>query len=69
MQEMMAYAAAVGSDAAKRRVLSALSARNDGTAHCSANRTAWHDAAFADRLRRSTLRAAEMFRETFPTNR
>jgi nicotinate phosphoribosyltransferase len=68
MQEMMAYAAAVGSDAAKREGAKGfIGNANDGTAH-------WFNAprglgtmphsliGYAG----STLRAAEMFRETYP---
>jgi nicotinate phosphoribosyltransferase len=68
MQEMMAYAASVGSNAAKREGAKGfIGNANDGTAH-------WFDAprglgtmphsliGYAG----STLRAAEMFRETFP---
>ena len=68
MQDMMAYAAAVGSNAARREGAKGFVGNaNDGTAH-------WFDAprglgtmphsliGYAG----STLRAAEMFRETFP---
>ena len=68
MQEMMAYAASVGSNAAKREGAKGFVGNaNDGTAH-------WFDSprglgtmphsliGYAG----STLRAAEMFRETFP---
>jgi nicotinate phosphoribosyltransferase len=68
MQDMMAYAAAVGSDAAKREGAKGfIGNANDGTAH-------WFGAphgfgtmphsliGYAG----STVRAAEMFRETFP---
>jgi nicotinate phosphoribosyltransferase len=68
MQDMMAYAASVGSSAAKREGAKGFVGNaNDGTAH-------WFDAphgfgtmphsliGYAG----STLRAAEMFRETFP---
>ena len=68
MQDMMAYAASVGSEAAKREGAKGfIGNANDGTAH-------WFGAArgfgtmphsligYAG----STLRAAEMFRETFP---
>ena len=68
MQEMMAYAASIGSNAAKREGAKGFVGNaNDGTAH-------WFDSprglgtmphsliGYAG----STLRAAEMFRETFP---
>jgi nicotinate phosphoribosyltransferase len=68
MQEMMAYAAAVGSDAAKREgAVGFIGNANDGTAHWFGQShglgTMPHSLiGYAG----STLRAAEMFRETFP---
>jgi len=68
MQEMMAYAASVGSDAAKREGAKGFVGNaNDGTAHWFGTPrglgTMPHSLiGYAG----STLRAAEMFRETFP---
>jgi nicotinate phosphoribosyltransferase len=68
MQEMMAYAAAVGSDAAKREgAVGFIGNANEGTAHWFGQAhglgTMPHSLiGYAG----STLRAAEMFRETFP---
>jgi nicotinate phosphoribosyltransferase len=68
MQEMMAYAAAVGSEAAKHEgALGFIGNANDGTAHWFGQShglgTMPHSLiGYAG----STLRAAEMFRETFP---
>jgi nicotinate phosphoribosyltransferase len=68
MQDMMAYAAAVGSDAAKREGAKGFVGNaNDGTAHWFGTSrglgTMPHSLiGYAG----STLRAAEMFRETFP---
>ena len=68
MQEMMAYAAAVGSDAAKREGAAGFVGNaNDGTAHWFGQShglgTMPHSLiGYAG----STLRAAEMFRATFP---
>lgn len=68
MQEMMAYAAAVGSDAAKHEgAVGFIGNANDGTAHWFGQDhglgTMPHSLiGYAG----STLRAAEMFRETFP---
>jgi nicotinate phosphoribosyltransferase len=68
MQEMMAYAAAVGSDAAKLEgAVGFVGNANDGTAHWFGQShglgTMPHSLiGYAG----STLRAAEMFRETFP---
>src|ERR1700722_18783346 len=68
MQEMMAYAAAVGSDAAKLEGAAGFVGNaNDGTAHWFGQShglgTMPHSLiGYAG----STLRAAEMFRETFP---
>ncbi len=69
MQEMMAYAAAVGSEAAKREGTKGfLGNANDGTAHWFGQRrglgTMPHSLiGYAG----STLRAAEMFHETYPS--
>ena len=68
MQEMMAYAAAVGSDAAKREgAVGFIGNANDGTAHWFGQAhglgTMPHSLiGYAG----STLRAAEMFHDTFP---
>jgi nicotinate phosphoribosyltransferase len=68
MQEMMAYAAAVGSDAAKREgAVGFIGNANDGTAHWFGQvhglGTMPHSLiGYAG----STLRAAEMFHDTFP---
>lgn len=69
MQEMMAYAAAVGSEAARREGTKGfLGNANDGTAHWFGQRrglgTMPHSLiGYAG----STLRAAEMFHETYPS--
>ena len=54
MQEMMAYAASVGSEAARREGAKGFVGNaTDGTAHWFGTaRGLWHHAAFADRLRR-----------------
>lgn len=68
MQEMMAYAAAVGSEAARREgARGFIGNANDGTAHFFGNRkgsgTMPHSLiGYAS----STVRAAEMFHDTFP---
>ncbi|HEY1933008.1 MAG TPA: nicotinate phosphoribosyltransferase [Acetobacteraceae bacterium] len=68
MQDMMAYAAAVGSDAAKREGAKGfIGNANDGTAHwfgapCGFGTMPHSLIGYAG----STVRAAEMFRETFP---
>jgi nicotinate phosphoribosyltransferase len=68
MQEMMAYAASVGSDAARREgARGFIGNANDGTAHWygeTAGRGTMPHALIG--YAGSTLRAAEMFRETFP---
>ena len=68
MQDMMAYAAAVGSDAAKREGAKGfIGNANDGTAHWFG--TAHGFGTMPHSLigyAGSTVRAAEMFRETFP---
>ena len=68
MQEMMAYAASVGSEAAKREGAAGfIGNANDGTAHwfgASAGRGTMPHALIG--YAGSTVRAAEMFRETFP---
>jgi nicotinate phosphoribosyltransferase len=70
MQEMMAYAAAVGSDAAKREgARGFVGNANDGTAHWFGTKsglgTMPHSLiGYAG----STVRAAEMFHETFPAD-
>ncbi|MCQ8277216.1 nicotinate phosphoribosyltransferase [Acetobacteraceae bacterium KSS8] len=68
MQEMMAYAAAVGSEAAKREgALGFIGGANDATAHfygASAGFGTMPHALIG--YAGSTLRAAEMFRDTFP---
>jgi nicotinate phosphoribosyltransferase len=68
MQEMMAYAASVGSRSAQREgARGFIGNANDGTAHwfgASAGRGTMPHALIG--YAGSTLRAAEMFRETFP---
>lgn len=68
MQEMMAYAASVGSEAAKREGATGFVGNaNDGTAHwfgASAGRGTMPHALIG--YAGSTVRAAEMFHETFP---
>ena len=68
MQEMMAYAASVGSEASKREGAAGfIGNANDGTAHwfgASAGRGTMPHALIG--YAGSTVRAAEMFRETFP---
>jgi nicotinate phosphoribosyltransferase len=68
MQEMMAYAASVGSDAAKREgAIGFVGNANDGTAHwfgAGAGRGTMPHALIG--YAGSTVRAAEMFHSTFP---
>lgn len=68
MQEMMAYAASVGSEAARREgAVGFIGNANDGTAHffgASAGRGTMPHALIG--YAGSTVRAAEMFHETFP---
>ncbi len=68
MQEMMAYAASVGSDAAKREgAVGFIGNANDGTAHwfgAAAGRGTMPHALIG--YAGSTVRAAEMFHATFP---
>ena len=68
MQQMMAYAASVGSEAAKREGAKGfIGNANDGTAHwfgASAGRGTMPHALIG--YAGSTVRAAEMFHETFP---
>jgi nicotinate phosphoribosyltransferase len=69
MQEMMAYAASVGSEAAKREGATGfIGNANDGTAHwfgAGAGRGTMPHALIG--YAGSTVRAAEMFHEAFPT--
>jgi nicotinate phosphoribosyltransferase len=68
MQEMMAYAASVGSDAAKREGAKGfIGNANDGTAHWFGTPRGFGTMPHSlIGYAGSTLRAAEMFRETFP---
>ncbi|MCQ4160565.1 nicotinate phosphoribosyltransferase [Roseomonas sp. GC11] len=68
MQEMMAYAAAVGSAAAKREGAKGfIGNANDATAHWFGNLRGYGTMPHAlIGYARSTVRAAEMFHETFP---
>ncbi len=68
MQEMMAYAAAIGSEAARREGAAGFAANaNDGTAHWFGQRAGLGTMPHAlIGYAGSTLRAAEMFHETFP---